>query len=182
MTTIINLYGAPGAGKTTNAARIFVYLKELGLNVELLDEAAKIPAWEKRVITDFDQFKLFGIQSEKEIRLLDKVDYIVTDSPVGLNGFYTMKYHTPELSTCINHMTQTYYNMIESKGHVIHNLLLNRLKPYNPIGRYQTEEESNVIQSELPFYLDYVLKHDYHQTEGYSVEKSIKLFLKEIGL
>ncbi|EFX61475.1 hypothetical protein DAPPUDRAFT_121761 [Daphnia pulex] len=180
MTTIINLYGAPGVGKTTNAARIFIHLKELGLNVELLDEAAKIPAWEDRIITDFDQFILFGIQSEKEIRLLDKVDYIVTDSPVGLNGFYTMKYHSPELSTCVNHMTQTYYSMLETKGHVIHNLLLNRTKLYNASGRFQTEEESNEIAKELPFYLDYILKHDYYTAPGN--EAGVLRFLEEIDL
>lgn len=32
MTKVINLYGGPGTGKSTNASRVFALLKEAGTN------------------------------------------------------------------------------------------------------------------------------------------------------
>lgn len=43
---IINLFGAPGAGKSTGAAYIFSKLKMLGVNAELVTEFAKDKVWE----------------------------------------------------------------------------------------------------------------------------------------
>lgn len=38
---IINLFGAPGAGKSTGAAYVFSQLKAAGVNAELVTEFAK---------------------------------------------------------------------------------------------------------------------------------------------
>ena len=38
---VINLFGAPGAGKSTGAAYIFSLLKMYGINAELITEYAK---------------------------------------------------------------------------------------------------------------------------------------------
>lgn len=38
---LVNLYGSPGAGKSTGAAYIFAKLKMLGINAELITEYAK---------------------------------------------------------------------------------------------------------------------------------------------
>jgi len=43
---ILNLYGAPGAGKSTGAAYIFSKLKLKGYNVELVTEFAKDKVYE----------------------------------------------------------------------------------------------------------------------------------------
>lgn len=42
---VINFFGAPGAGKSTEAARTYVALKDRGVNVELVREVAKDLAW-----------------------------------------------------------------------------------------------------------------------------------------
>ena len=55
-TTIINLYGGPGAGKSTSASDLFVILKERGVNAELAREYVKRWAWERRGISPYDQF------------------------------------------------------------------------------------------------------------------------------
>lgn len=40
-TIVVNLFGAPGAGKSTGAAHIFAELKMCGINTELVTEFAK---------------------------------------------------------------------------------------------------------------------------------------------
>jgi pantothenate kinase len=40
-TTIINVYGGPGAGKSTSAAYLYYLLKVAGKNVELVREYVK---------------------------------------------------------------------------------------------------------------------------------------------
>ena len=44
---VVNLAGAPGAGKSTGAAKIFSDLKMLGINCELVGEFAKDKTWEQ---------------------------------------------------------------------------------------------------------------------------------------
>ena len=44
-TLVVNLYGAPGSGKSTGAAYIFAKLKMLGVNCELITEFAKDKVW-----------------------------------------------------------------------------------------------------------------------------------------
>lgn len=43
---VVNLFGAPGAGKSTGAAYIFSLLKMAGVNAELVTEFAKDKTWE----------------------------------------------------------------------------------------------------------------------------------------
>jgi len=44
---VVNLFGAPGAGKSTGAAYIFSQLKMAGINAELVTEFAKDKVWEE---------------------------------------------------------------------------------------------------------------------------------------
>ena len=44
---VVNLFGAPGAGKSTGAAYIFAKLKMAGINAELVTEFAKDKVWEE---------------------------------------------------------------------------------------------------------------------------------------
>ena len=59
---LINLFGAPGAGKSTGAAYIFSQLKMRGVNVELVTEFAKDKVWEKSVEVFNNQAYIFGKQ------------------------------------------------------------------------------------------------------------------------
>lgn len=47
---VINLFGAPGAGKSTGAAIVFAELKKRGVNAELVTEFAKDKTWEGNAI------------------------------------------------------------------------------------------------------------------------------------
>lgn len=44
---VINLFGEPGAGKSTGAAYVFAMLKMNGVNAELVTEYAKDITWEE---------------------------------------------------------------------------------------------------------------------------------------
>jgi hypothetical protein len=149
VTTIINLYGGPGTGKSTSAAFIFYALKQQGFNSELVREYVKDWAWEGREISLYNQFYLMGKQIRKESMLYGKVDHIVTDSPVFLNIYYATKYLPPETAKGVVDAVGCYYGQAARDGHRHVHAFLRRSKPYNPAGRFQTHEEAREIDGEL---------------------------------
>ena len=100
----INLYGGPGIGKSTVCAAVFVELKKLGVNCEMVREYAKELCYEGFDMTKLtDDSKRLGILSEqiKREKLLEgNVDYLITDSPLLLTAFYhNYPYAPPEFIT-----------------------------------------------------------------------------------
>ena len=57
---VVNLFGAPGAGKSTGAAYIFSKLKMAGINAELVTEFAKDKVWEESKAVFQNQAYIFG--------------------------------------------------------------------------------------------------------------------------
>ena len=136
-TIVLNLFGGPGSGKSTGAAYVFALLKMAGVNAELVTEAAKDMTWEESFKNLTDQVFVFGKQAHRLFRCADKVQVIVTDSPIFLSTIYNKD----------NKIDNSLYNLVidvmERYDNI--NILLNRVKPYNPIGRSQTAEESDGI-------------------------------------
>ena len=136
---VINLFGAPGAGKSTGAAMVFAALKQAGINAELITEFAKDKTWEHNATALGCQEYVFGKQSYRLARCKADVDVIVTDSPLPLSILYTQDpalladdaFHKVVMNVFNSYHNCTYY--------------INRAKPYNPKGRNQTEEQSDVI-------------------------------------
>lgn len=142
--TIINLFGGPGAGKSTLAANTFYHLKCLGLNCELVTEYAKDLVWKQasRVLTD--ELYVFAKQNHRLAMIGDQVDYIVIDSPIILPILYDQD-HDPIFRQLIIHWFHKYNNV---------NFLLDRKKAYNPVGRMQTEEEARAFDDMIQNLLD----------------------------
>lgn len=90
---VINLLSGPGAGKSTTAAGLFYQMKLKGINVELITEYAKDMTWEERYNTLSNQLYIFAKQYSRQLRVKNKVDYIVTDSPLLLSFFARGRYH-----------------------------------------------------------------------------------------
>ena len=138
---VVNLFGSPSAGKSTAAAYIFAQLKMQGINCELVTEFAKDKTWEHNIGALSNQAYVFGKQCYRMSRCAEQVDVIVTDSPLLLSIIYN---HDPVLGDDFN---KTVLNVFNSYDNV--NYLLHRVKPYNPTGRNQTEDESNVIGAQI---------------------------------
>lgn len=139
---VINMCGSPGAGKSTGAAYVFSKLKMAGVNAELVTEFAKDKVWEESHAVFENQLYMLAKQYFRMTRCENKVDVIVTDSPILLNLIYNKdkKRLGEEFDKLTIRLFNSYNNM---------NYFINRVKPYNPKGRFQTEEESNRLSKEI---------------------------------
>ena len=173
-TIIVNLFGAPGAGKSTGAAYIFSKIKMAGVNAELVTEFAKDKVWEESKEVFNNQIYIFGKQSFKISRVMNKVDVIITDSPIILSSFYNSdEIIQEELDALVMKTFNSYNNM---------NYFIERVKPYQEKGRFQTEEESDQIADEVSTLLN-EKEVDYEviagDTEGY--DYIVKQILHKLG-
>lgn len=147
---VVNLCGAPGAGKSTGAAYIFSKLKMAGINAELITEFAKDKTWESNHAALSNQLYMLGKQSFRITRCADQVDVIVTDSPLFLTILYN--HAQPEdkrLPECFDELALWVANSFDNITY-----LVKRVKPYNPAGRNQTEAESDELHDRLKAMLD----------------------------
>lgn len=138
---VVNIFGSPGSGKSTGAAYIFAMLKMQGVNCELVTEFAKDKTWEHNMKALSNQAYVFGKQCYRISRCANQVDVIITDSPLALSTIYN---NDPNLGETFNKMVLEVFNSYNNL-----NYMLQRTKPYNPIGRNQTETESDKIGEDI---------------------------------
>ena len=139
-TLIVNLFGSPGTGKSHTAARLYGNCHEF--EAELVREYAKDLVWEKRAVEFEDQMTVIGKQIKRINAVNGQVDVVFTDSPILLGAYYGKDM---VLKQAIKNVHDRYWNL---------NIYLTRCKPYNPNGRFQTEEESNEIAVKIKNMLD----------------------------
>jgi nicotinamide riboside kinase len=139
-TLIVNLFGGPSTGKSTVAAGLFCLLKMHELECELVTEFAKDLIWEERSKTLENQQYIFGKQYHKIWRLLDKVEVIITDSPLMLSVVYASNKCVKSFVKNVVGTTNTLDNL---------NIILYRKDKYNSNGRYQTEQEAKIIDNKI---------------------------------
>lgn len=152
MTTVVNLFAGSGSGKSTTAALLFGEMKLLGVNAELVREYVKAWAWQGKKIQEMDQLYLLGKQTNYEKILYDKVDYIVTDSPVLICGIYE-EYWSKGKKHYAGIAAHSFLRHAAEKGVVHKNYFINRQKPFDPRGRYETEEQAREIDAYMKQYL-----------------------------
>ena len=156
-TIIVSLFGAPGAGKSTLSAYIFAKLKMLGVNCELVTEFAKDKVWDKNNEALSNQIYIFAKQYYRISRCADKVDVIITDSPLFLSPFYNKD---SEIDAPLKQLVYTISSRYDNL-----NYFVRRIKKYNPIGRLQTEEESNQYAIDIKNMLN-SFKVDFTEIDG----------------
>ena len=142
---VVNLFGAPGAVNSTLSAYLFSQLKMAGYNAELVTEFAKDKVWEESKEVFNNQAYIFGKQYFRISRLLNKVDVVITDSPLLLSDFYN---HSQILGEPFSELCLRVFNSFEN-----YNAFITRIMPYNHNGRYQTEKDSDQVRIDLENFL-----------------------------
>ena len=151
---VINLFGGPGSGKSTTAAGLFHLMKLNEMNVELVTEYAKDLTWEERYgLLANDQLYVFAKQQKRLQVLKNKVNYVVTDSPLILSLIYREWNYLPHnFEPLVFEVWQGFQNK---------NYFIKRTKNYVPIGRSQTEDEAkNVDVRVKDFLAQKCIKHE----------------------
>lgn len=156
---------------STGATYIFSRLKMHGVNCELITEVAKDFTWEENKQALDCQEYVFGNQSFRMKRCREKVDVIITDSPLLLGIFYNTN---PVLGEHYEQLVLDVFNTYDNM-----NYGLVRDKPYNPIGRNQTEAESDEIGDRIQFFLD---DHNIPYILGLSTEKFYDFIITDVLL
>jgi nicotinamide riboside kinase len=138
-TLFVNLFAGPCSGKSTLAAGLFWLLKTHGVKVELILEYAKDRVW----LNDLDTLEFQPYVSAKQafrVYMVDKkVDIAISDSPLPLGLLYG-KYPN-SFKPYLLDLFKNYHNL---------NIILDRLKDFDPDGRIQSEEEA--IQKDKEIY------------------------------
>lgn len=93
----INIFAGAGAGKTTLAGWLFTQFKMRKVDVELVQEFAKILVYEEKPPVGWDQWIIWNEQMKYEYRMLreNKVQYTISDSPLFLASCYGEINQTP---------------------------------------------------------------------------------------
>lgn len=155
MKRIICLYGGPGVGKSTVAAGVFCKLKTLGHSGEMNREYIKDWVWEERKIRPGDQTYYFAKSARKErIYMENGVEFVVTDSPLILTHFYGLKYDRFEQTANTSLvMLKHHHEVCKAYGYKVEHFVLQRTKPYDPAGRFQTEDQAKALDGEIEAFL-----------------------------
>lgn len=119
-------------------------MKRMGLHVELVREHCKYWAWNDRKVGEWDQIYLLGKQSAYESMLYNKVDYVVTDSPILLAGMY-QDLHSDGNRRYVKRAAYDFMSHANSRGVTYVNFFLQRSKPFDPRGRWESEERAREV-------------------------------------
>ncbi|MCY4645232.1 MAG: AAA family ATPase [Bacteriovoracales bacterium] len=154
---IINIFSGPGIGKSTTASGLFYFMKKNNLNCEYVSEYAKDLVWEKRFdVLESDPVSVLSEQHRRVDRLKDKVEYVVTDSPILLAAIYANRYlagknHLGENGLFhFNRLVHELFNKFDNYNYfLMHGKKIN----YREEGRLQKEQESLEIDEIIFNYL-----------------------------
>ena len=138
-TVLINIYGGPAAGKSTVAAGLFYELKKKGYDCGLVTEMATELVYDEAFNVMNDQIYLFGEQWHRTFRMLGKVDFIVTDSPLLMNIVYNSV------------KDEDFDKFIYSRIHKLKSLdfFINRSDVFSEVGRIHNLEQSKEVDKTI---------------------------------
>lgn len=143
-TLLVNLWGGPGTGKSTTATGLFSLLKRQEVLCEYVSEYAKDLTWKGDLQRLRNSVLVSGEQIERQRMLQDKVDVIITDSPVMLACLYS---NNPYFKKALEY---EYKSLCDFKTIEV---FLERTKKYMESGRNQTETEALAIDKKAYSFL-----------------------------
>jgi hypothetical protein len=139
MSLVVNMFSGPGTGKSSMTAGLFSELKWRGINCEMALEYAKDKVWEDSTSVLHNQVYILGKQYHRIFRLMEKVDVVLTDSPILLSLVYG-KDMLPEFEAFVLALFRSMNTF---------NVFLQREKPYVEAGRLQTEEQARELDMRI---------------------------------
>ena len=149
---VINLFGAPGVGKSSIAAGLYSKMKESHYSVELCREYAKyLTITDRNWQLEEEQLYLFAKQHHELFILRGKYKFAITDSPLLLTSFYANPLTTPNsFHQCVTDYNNTFDNI---------NVLVTRdlsaaSSVFENEGRIHDRAGSIKIQKEQPQFLE----------------------------
>lgn len=164
---VINLFSGPSTGKSTMRARIFSEMKYMGLNCEEVTEYAKDKTWEESWNVMSNQIFVFANQQHRMYRIMDKVDVLITDSPLLMSIHYDAEHNE-----ALRNLVRQQHNEMDTL-----NFYLERRFPYKQEGRSQTEAEAKEIDASIMGILE---ENGVEYTTTYSSPKNAKMIAKMI--
>lgn len=140
---VIQLFGGPGAGKSTVAAYLYYRFKKAGFRAELVGEAAREiiynsdPGVTAPQLID-NQLLLSGLQYERLLRLKHhEIEVAISDSPLVQGVLYAPQEQQHELHALLGSFTRGFNNT---------NVFIEReLGRYDKESRAQTEAEAVLL-------------------------------------
>jgi hypothetical protein len=138
---VINLYGGPGVGKTTQGLDLTAFLKKKGVNASLIAEYAKELVYRESKDLTTNQISIFNNQLEPYRYLDGNVDVVVAECPLILgivyNRFYKVE-SNPYFEPFVMYEHNKYDNI---------DIYLKRENEYKKEGRGQDLETAIKIDS-----------------------------------
>lgn len=143
----IQFFGAPGTGKSVLAHEALTYFKKAGMNCEIVLELAREWAYINRGIQSMDQIYLFASQMTREDSLLsrDKVDFVITDSPLLLNCWYSRN-QNPVFWQSLEPLVKLFDKRFEPINFFCP---INKSYKFHQEGRHFTEDKSTMISESM---------------------------------
>lgn len=143
---VINLYGAPSAGKSTAMLGLTYQLKLMGLSAENTPEFFKEMIYENSSAETFGgQLYVLGEQNRRLARLKGKNDFTITDCPLPLIGYYTSQNYVGGFNEFLNNLYHTYENI---------NYFIVRKHEFEDEKRAHSQDQADAIERDLPEYLE----------------------------
>ena len=144
---VINLFGEPGAGKSTAATYIFAMLKMQGIKCEYVSEFAKDMVWDEDFKALENQPYVFGCQSYRLSRIANEVDVAITDCPLLLSAVYNRDPIFIANTALHEDFKKLVVSIFKSYDNI--NVLLDRQHEYEDMGRHESEEEALEVRKML---------------------------------
>ncbi len=143
---VINLYGAPSAGKSTAMLGLTYQLKLMGLSAENTPEFFKEMIYENSSAETFGgQLYVLGEQNRRLARLKGKNDFTITDCPLPLIGYYTSEGYVDGFNQFLNNLYHSYDNV---------NYFIVRKHEFESEKRAHNQDQADAIEQALPEYLE----------------------------
>lgn len=178
-TKVINIIGAPSAGKSIFCSLIFAELKMMHYSSEICSEYVKHLIWKKEFETLCNQYYVTQQQYKMFKAINGAVEYIVTDGSL-IHGLYYNRIQ--ENNICDVKKTEKKIKEWLNEFENIYVFLERGDHPYEIGGRIHTEEQSKMIEYELQELLDELqMKYIKIKSSKSNVSKIIEYIMLESG-